>query len=194
MYGWFKGLLAEKAPDHVVVECGGVGYQLNVSLYSYEHLPKQGQEAKVLAHLVVTEDTHTLYGFSSESERSLFRRLVKVSGIGPNTARMILSALPPSELRQAIINADVALLKTVKGIGAKTAQRMVVDLQNELSKEPVDVALQLGGEGAARKEAQTALVALGFSSTVADKALAKVAKGAGELTVEELIKQALKHL
>lgn len=191
MYYHLRGRLVEKSPTYVVVECGGVGYHVNISLSTYSEL---GSDEAVLlyTHLAVREDAMTLYGFISTSERDVFRQLISVSGVGANTARMILSSLLPAEVESAIRSENIALLKGVKGIGAKTAQRIVVDL-----KDKVGLSEELGTVTAAksnRDEAAAALEVLGFSRNAIEKVLAAHLKQDSSANVESLIKNALQKL
>jgi holliday junction DNA helicase RuvA len=189
-----EGKLVVKSPAYVVVDCGGVGYAINISLHTYELL-HQAEHARVHTHLVVKEDSHTLYGFAEEDERQLFLNLISVSGVGANTARMILSSVKPAEVTQAITRGDWALLKSVKGIGPKTAQRIVIDLQDKLKKTegfPGDLINPAGNMGKASEEALAALVMLGFSRSEAEKGLQKVRQQNPGYTVEELVKHTLK--
>lgn len=187
-----NGRLIEKSPTHAVIECGGVGYLVHISLYTFSKLP-DSEACRVFTHLAIREDAHTLYGFIDETERSLFRKLISVSGVGASTGRMILSSMSPGEVSEAIVNGDVKLIQSIKGIGAKTAQRIIVDLQDKISKgdesfEKVDVA-----GNTAKQEALSALSSLGFDKTKAQKTLEKVIKTDGSaLSVEDLIKRALK--
>jgi holliday junction DNA helicase RuvA len=187
-----NGRLIEKSPTHAVIECGGVGYLVHISLYTFSKLP-DAEACKVFTHLAIREDAHTLYGFIDENERALFRKLISVSGVGASTGRMILSSMSPGEVSEAILNGDVKLIQSIKGIGAKTAQRIIVDLQDKISKgedsfEKVDVA-----GNTSKQEALSALSSLGFDKTKAQKTLEKVIKTDGtNQSVEELIKRALK--
>lgn len=195
MIAYLEGKLAIKTPTYVVVDCSGIGYNVNISLHTYEQLPSSGN-VKVLAHLVVKEDSHTLYGFADEDERALFLHLISVSGVGPNTARMILSSMKPFEVRQAITSGNWTLLKSVKGIGPKTAQRLVIDLQDKLSKQSDDQIGVVGGALSSgnkiMEEALAALVMLGFNKNEAEKGLQKIKQLNPNYTLEELIKHTLK--
>ncbi|MES2691573.1 MAG: Holliday junction branch migration protein RuvA [Bacteroidota bacterium] len=196
MIAFVEGKLAVKSPAHVVVDCGGVGYSINISLNTYELL-SQADHARVLTHLVVKEDSHTLYGFAEEDERQLFLHLISVSGVGANTARMILSSVKPIEVKQAITSGNWALLKSVKGIGPKTAQRIVIDLQDRLQKtEGItgDLITAASPANKALEEALAALVMLGFSRNEAEKGLQKVKQQNPNYTVEELVKNTLKYI
>jgi Holliday junction DNA helicase RuvA len=189
-----EGKLVVKSPAYVVVDCGGVGYAVNISLHTYELL-NQAEHARVHTHLVVKEDSHTLYGFAEEDERQLFLHLISVNGVGANTARMILSSIKPAEVTQAITRGDWALLKSVKGIGPKTAQRIVIDLQDKLKKTEGfsgDLITSAGTMSKASEEALAALVMLGFGRAEAEKGLQKVRQQNPAYTVEELVKHTLK--
>ena len=197
MIAHINGQLVEKTPTYVVIDCGGVGYQLHISLNTFARLPETGV-VKLLSHLSIKEDAHVLFGFWDEQERGLFRLLISVNGVGPGTARMILSSLTPSELQTAILSGQVAVLKGVKGIGEKTAQRILIDLKDKVGKsEQAPTAFStLLAHNKVKEEALSALVMLGFARNLAEKAVEKVLKAAGgeEPQVEQLIKQALKNL
>ena len=193
-----RGRLIEKTPTYAVVECAGVGYQVHISLNTYEQL---GSDENVFlnTHMVVREDTQLLYGFARPEERELFLLLLGVSGVGANTARMILSAMNVEDARQAIQSGDVDAMKSVKGIGAKTAQRIIIDLQDKLGALDTGAAVVSGGSAARgnnlRQEALLALTTLGFDRGRCEKTLDQVLKETpGMSTVEELIKHALKRL
>lgn len=191
-----KGVLVEKNPAYVVLEtAGGVGYFIHISLNTFSQL-KEEQQVTLLTHYVVKEDAHVLYGFCEEAERALFRLLISVNGIGPNTACVILSALPPQELVNAIAAQDVRLIQSVKGIGAKTAQRLIIELKDKIAKGAFEVSDNFSTNYNNNKiEALSALVALGFAKNSAEKVLDKIIKAEGaSLTVEDLIKKALKLL
>lgn len=190
MIEYIRGSLTELTPACAVIECGGVGYMLNISLSTFGSL-EGVKETKLLVHEVIREDTHALYGFATEQERSLFRSLIGVSGVGANTARMILSSLPAPELEAVIINGDHARLKNVKGIGAKTAQRIIVDLKDKIKPMGDALVLQpsLGSE--VFDEALSALVMLGFPRPQSQKVLKKIFDITPSIKVEAAIKQAL---
>lgn len=196
MFDFFEGLVAEINPAYVVINCNGVGYQLHISIFTYEQL-KDKQKTKIFAHLSVKEDSHTLFGFSTENERNLFKLLITVNGVGPSTARMVLSSFSPDDITSAIISGNVSLLKSVKGVGPKTAQRIVIDLQDKMGK----VSLQTGGgmkqSGSYQsfEEALKALQALGFARNQAEKALLSVTNNnTVTLSIEDMIKKSLKIL
>lgn len=193
MYDFFSGKVEKITPTDVVINCGGIGYLLNISLNTFEAL-KSKTECKVFAHLIVREDSHTLYGFATESERSLYIKLIGVNGVGPSTARMILSAMSVDDVVSAITNGNIAALKSIKGIGPKAAQRLVVELQDKLGGIGSE-GLQLVAGNASMEEAQEALVALGFTRNTVSKVLIKITKAeSNNLTTEELIKKSLQML
>ncbi len=196
MIAYIQGKLAEKTPTYAVVDCGGVGYMLNISLYTYSALPEINNECKLFTHLAIKEDAHTLYAFSTSSEKQLFRLLISVSGVGASTARMILSAINPKELVSYISSGNANVLQSVKGIGAKTAQRIIIEIKDKVLKTEVEIgetSLQYNNNNT--DEALSALILLGFSKQIAGKAIDKILKTSnGTLTVEELIKQALRIL
>jgi Holliday junction DNA helicase RuvA len=194
MYAYINGKLVFKCPTYVVIDAGGVGYQINISLNTYGSLA-DSEVCKLYTWLHVKEDGHTLYGFHDEGERRLFLHLISVSGIGPNTGRMILSSITPAEIQTAIVKGDVPLIQRIKGIGPKSAQRMILELQDKLKKEGPDSLISMPSHNTAKEEALSALVMLGFSKSVAEKALDSAIKfGTEDLSVEVLIKTALKSL
>jgi len=194
MYAYIDGKLTFKNPAYVVVEAGGVGYHINISLNTYSAL-SDSERCKLYTWLYVKEDAHTLYGFADEGERRLFLHLISVSGIGPNTGRMILSSITPTEIQTAIVTADLPLIQRIKGLGAKTAQRLVLELQDKLKKEGVDSLISMPQHNTVKDEALSALVMLGFAKQTAEKTIDQILKGTeGTLSVEQLIKQALKKL
>lgn len=194
MIAHIEGKLSVKTPTYVVVDCGGVGYSIQVSLHTYEQLGNS-ENVRLLTHLVIKEDSHTLYGFMHDDERQLFTQLISVSGVGPNTARLMLSSLKPADIRQAISEGNWALIKTVKGIGEKTAQKVVIDLKNKVQKSDVAGELSLvSNRNNKIDEALAALTMLGFSKNEAEKALLKTRQQNPEYTVEELVKHTLKIL
>lgn len=194
MYAYIEGKVVFRSPTHVIIDVGGVGYHIHISLNTYSSLP-QIEKCKLYTWLHVKEDAHTLYGFAEEGERRLFLHLISVSGIGPNTGRMILSSITPAEIQTAIVKGDVPLIQRIKGIGPKTAQRMILELQDKLRKEGPDTLIGVPVHHTAKDEALSALVMLGFTRNVAEKALDQALhKAEGNLTVEQLIKIALKSL
>jgi len=188
------GILDEKNPAYAIIDVNGVGYMIHISLTTFSALPDKGI-VRLYTHLAIREDAHTLYGFSTKSEREMFRMLISVSGVGASTARMILSSLNPSEVNEAILSSDVNLLKKVKGIGAKSAQRIIVDLQDKLGKGEISFENLGGSNNTMKNEALSALLVLGVDKKKAESTMDKVLKNANdEVTVEELIKLTLKNL
>jgi Holliday junction DNA helicase RuvA len=193
MYHHLNGKLIEKKPTYAVVECCGIGFYALISLNTYSQLKDEGSQLTLLTHLIVREDAQLLYGFSTDAERELFRHLIQVSGVGPNTALLILSAMGAKELKSVIASGDFLSLKRIKGIGEKTAQRIVIDLQNKVEK--VDTGIFSTPGNTIRNEALSALLLLGFQRMAAEKAIDKVISTSGsDNKVEDLIKQALKLL
>jgi Holliday junction DNA helicase RuvA len=194
MYAYIDGKLAFKSPAFVVIDAGGVGYHINISLNTYSRLG-DAERCKLYTWLHVKEDGHTLYGFADEGERRLFLHLISISGIGPNTGRMMLSSITPEEIRQAIISGNVGLIQRIKGIGPKSAQRIILELQDKLRKEGADTLSVLPLNKTAKDEALSALVTLGFVRSAAEKVIEnELNKNNADLTVEQLIKSALKAL
>lgn len=193
MYEFISGNVLDLTPAYVVIETSGIGYQINISLNTFALLEGKSQTMLYL-HLVVRDDAHLLYGFSSKEERELFRNLITVSGIGANTARVILSSFSPAEIIQAIAQGDVNVLKQVKGIGLKTAQRIVIDLKDKIAKGSADQDIFASSNNTIRQEALSALVMLGFSKTVAEKTITQILKNNPNQTIEGIIKNALKGL
>lgn len=196
MIEYLKGKLAELTPTYCVVECGGVGYGLNITLLDYDFLNtiEREKEVKMYIHESIREDAHELYGFTEKDEREAFRLLIGVSGVGPNTARLILSSLTVSLLQEAISNGNEVPLKSVKGIGGKTAQRIIVDLKDKIKNTGSTLKLSVPVSGAAYDDAAAALVMLGFSLQQSQKALSKVFSKDPTLSTEQAIKLALKML
>lgn len=194
MYDYIKGNVAELTPTYVVLDNHGVGYMINISLNSFNALLHQEDVVKVYVYEAIREDAHLLYGFTERRERELFLSLISVSGVGANTARMILSSLTPSDLEQTIVSENVGILKSVKGIGAKTAERIIVDLKDKI-KLSTDTLLdksQVTSE--VFDEAMSALVMLGFTKQMSQKALKKLFTAEPTITVEQAIKKALKMM
>ncbi len=191
MINHLNGKLVEKNPAFCIIECGGVGYFVNISLHTFSQLGDQ-EAVRLLTHLHITEDAHTLFGFHQEEERKLFRSLITVSGIGCNTARMMLSSMNPSEIENCIAAEDVARLKKIKGIGEKTAQRLVLELKGKIRRES-NVPGMLASLSV-RDEALSALLTLGFQRNTIEASLDKLLKNHPGIGVEEIIRQALKSL
>lgn len=195
MYNYIRGKLDEATPAYAVVDCGGVGYLLEISVNTYSQI-KDLDEVKLLVHEVVREDAHLLMGFYTEAERQMFRLLIGVNGVGAATARIMLSSLTVDELTRAILDQDVKRVQKVKGIGAKTAQRILLELRDKV--DPFATGLPAGSAGAASsgsnaEEALSALVMLGFPKTSAEKVLDKVCGANPGASVEDLIKLTLAH-
>ena len=195
MLSYIKGQITFKNPGFIIVETHGLGYHVNISLHTYATVEKL-EQVKILVHEHIKEDSHTLYGFAAEEERHLFRHLISVSGIGPGTAQLILSTLQPAEVRSAIIGEQVQAFKTVKGIGPKTAKRLILDLKDKLLKENDGAPVTLTpANNTLREEALSALAALAFAKIPVQKALNKIVKTQPDVQkVEELIKLALREL
>jgi Holliday junction DNA helicase RuvA len=194
MYAYFEGKLQEKTPTYAIIDCNGVAYMINISLHTFSKI-KDEERCKLYTHLAVKEDAHTLYGFADKEERALFRHLISVSGVGANTARMMLSSLSPDEIFQAIISANVSLLQSIKGIGTKTAQRIILDLKDKLGKSGGDKEILFVEHNTKREEALSALILLGFNKNSVEKILDKILRAESSgITVEHLIKSALKSL
>ena len=188
-----QGRLVEKNPTDVVIDCNGVGYLLNISLHTFSQLPTS-ENVKLFTHLSIREDAHTLYGFSSLAEREIFRLLISVSGIGASTARTMLSSLSPDQVREAIAAEDVATIQSVKGIGAKTAQRAILDLKDKILKVYGLEDVSLISSNTNKNEALSALETLGFARKQAEKVCEKIVQQDPQASVESIIKQALKNL
>lgn len=193
MIEFISGRLVEKNPAYAVIDCNGVGYYLNISLHTFSQLPSD-EACKLYTHVAIREDAHTLYGFADHFERQLFRLLISVSGVGASTARVILSSLNPVEVQEAIANADVNLLKSIKGIGAKSAQRIIVDLKDKIAKAENEVDISFQSSNTTKDEALSALDVLGFNRNAAEKAIDKLLRSGDSFSVEELVKNALKNL
>ncbi len=193
MYEFITGDIVERTPTYIVLETGNVGYYINISLHTYTLLPGQNP-CQLFIHQIVREDAHILFGFISRDEREVFRQLISVSGIGANTARLILSSLGPAEVQQAVNESNVALLQGIKGIGAKSAQRIIVDLKGKIGTLSETDHLFPEKSNTLRDEALSALVNLGFTRKTVEKVLDQVLRGDEEHSVEELIKEALKKL
>jgi Holliday junction DNA helicase RuvA len=194
MYAYIDGKLVFKSAAFVVIDVGGVGYHINISLNTYSRLGNS-EKCKLFTWLHVKEDAHTLYGFADEGERRLFLHLISISGIGPNTGRMMLSSITPEEIQNAIISGNVSLIQRIKGIGPKSAQRIIWELQDKLRKEGPDTLSVVPVNKTAKDEALSALVMLGFARAAAEKVIEQeINRNNEELTVEQLIKFALKSL
>ncbi len=194
MYEYIDGKLVYKTPAYVVLETGGIGYHINISLNTFT-LIKEQERCKLYTWLHIKEDGHTLYGFADEGERRLFLHLISVNGIGPGTGRMMLSSISPAEIEEAIIVGNINQIKAIKGIGPKTAQRLIIELQDKLKKSGTGTLITIPQTTTEKEEALSALVTLGFVKNTAEKAVEGAIKSADKkLSVEEIIKIALKSL
>lgn len=195
MIEYIRGEIVELTPTRLIMECGGIGYELNISLNTYSAFNGKAS-GKIYVLEVIREDAHLLFGFADKAERELFIQLNSVSGVGPNTARMILSSLPPAELIQVIATKNETALTAVKGIGLKTAQRILIDLKNKV--KPIEgvgaLPTSSSGDSAVVEEATAALVMLGFQKAASQKAVLSILKGSPALPVEQVIKTALRML
>lgn len=193
MIAHINGRLVEKTATYVVIECSGVGYQLSISLNTYSKLG-EGESCKLHTEFIVREDAQLLYGFKELSEKRLFQLLISVSGVGPATAMLVLSSAEAEEIQQAILSENAAWFKGVKGIGPKSAQRIIIDLKDKISKENIGANISVSLNNTIKDEALSALVNLGFQKNQAEKFIVKILKENNELKVEDVIKQALKGL
>ena len=193
MIDYIKGTITRITPTFLTLETGGIGYFINISITTFSKLEGKS-EYKVLVHEVIREDSHQLFGFADSEERDIFRLLISVTGVGANTARMMLSSITPGEIEKAILGSDVDVLKSVKGIGLKTAQRIIVDLKDKLGKQAGSGEIFGFADNTKREEALSALVMLGFAKSAVSKVLDKIVREEKILTVEDMIKRALKNL
>lgn len=193
MISHIQGRLVEKNPTDVVIDCNGVGYVINISLHTFSELPTS-ESVKLFTHLIVREDAHILYGFSGVAEREIFRLLISVSGVGPSTARTMLSSLAPEQIVDAIVTNDLKTIQSAKGIGAKTAQRLVLDLKDKILKVYGLSSISSETSNTSKNEALSALETLGFARKQAEKVCDSIVKENPQATVEMIIKLALKKL
>jgi Holliday junction DNA helicase RuvA len=193
MIAHIQGRLVEKTPTEVIIDCNGVGYHINISLHTYSLLP-DSESLKLFIFLQIREDAHTLYGFVEKQERELFKLLLSVSGVGASTARTMLSSLAPSQIIQAIASNDVGTMQSMKGIGAKTAQRIILDLKEKVLKVYNLDEVSVVESNTNKDEALSALEVLGFARKAAEKVIDKIVRETPNSSVENLIKQALKNL
>jgi Holliday junction DNA helicase RuvA len=194
MYAYIDGKLVFKSPAYVVIDAGGVGYHINISLNTFSKLG-DAERCKLYVWQHVKEDGHTLYGFFDEGEKRLFLHLISVSGIGPNTGRMMLSSITPQEIQAAIVQGNVTQIQRIKGIGPKSAQRVILELQDKLRKDGPDTLTSMPANNTVKDEALSALVMLGFARNAAEKVIdVELGRNNDNLTVEQLIKYALKTL
>ena len=193
MIDYIKGTITQMTPTFITLETGGIGYFINISVSTFSKLESK-TEVRILIHEVIREDSHQLFGFADSSERDIFRLLISVTGVGANTARMMLSSISPEEIEKAILGSDVSILKSVKGIGLKTAQRIIVDLKDKVGKHAGSGEIFTFSDNTSREEALSALVMLGFARSAVSKVLDKIVREEKNLTVEDMIKRALKNL
>lgn len=193
MIAHLQGKLVEKSPTQIIIDCGGVGYHVNISLHTYSLLPNT-DFIKVYTHLQIKEDAHTLFGFMEKSEREIFRLLLSVSGIGASIARTMLSSLDPKQITNAIASADVITIQSIKGIGSKTAQRVILDLKEKVLKLYDLDEVSMSQSNTNRDEALSALEVLGFVRKTSEKIIEKIVKEDPDASVESIIKKALKNL
>ncbi len=188
-----QGKLVEKNPSYVIIDCNGIGYFINITINTYEKIPSE-EHLKLFIHLIIREDSHTLYGFYDVVEREMFKLLINVNGVGPSTARMVLSKLTPKEFQKAVVTNDVGVVKSVKGIGPKSAQRIIIELKDKLDKDLDINNLSLPVENKIKEEALNALEVLGFTKKQIEKVIDSFLKKDPTISVEELIKQTLKKI
>jgi len=193
MIAHLQGKLVEKSPTHVVIDCGGVGYHVNISLHTFSLLPAT-DFIKLFTHLQIKEDAHTLFGFVEKSEREIFKLLLSVSGIGASIARTMLSSLDPKQITNAIGSGDLVTIQSIKGIGSKTAQRVILDLKEKVLKLYDLDEVSMSQSNTNRDEALSALEVLGFVRKASERIVEKIVKEAPDSSVEYIIKQALKNL
>lgn len=193
MITFVEGQITQKSPTELILNCNGIGYLLNISLHSYSLIPESGS-VRVLTHLHIKEDGHSLFGFAQEEEREMFRLLISVSGVGTQTARTVLSSLSPDQLQQAIMTEDVKRIQTVKGIGTKTAQRVILDLKDKVSRLAFGGELSPGSSNTRKEEALSALEVLGYARKQAEHVVNRSLEANADLGVEDIIKFALKNL
>jgi Holliday junction DNA helicase RuvA len=188
-----RGRLLEKNPTHIVVDCNGIGYEVNISLHTFSRL-KGEEQITIYTHLQVKEDSHTLYGFMEKAERLVFRQLLSVSGIGANTARMMLSSLTPEQVVEAISTEDLDTIQSVKGIGKKTAQRVILDLKDKIRSSEEYSEIVNTPSNSNKEEALSALETLGYTRKQSGKIISKICNNNPDANVEDIIKLALKNL
>jgi len=193
MIGYLKGNLAFKDPTFVIMDVHGVGYEVKISLYTFSKI-KDLESCLLYTHFYVKEDAQTLFGFSDKEEKSIFLQLISINGVGPNTALMINSSLTVGELKNAIVNEEVGVIQKVKGIGSKTAHRIILELKDKIKKEGYDVGTAMVGSNSLRHEALSALLTLGINKNMAEKGVDRILKNLGnDISLEDLIKSVLKQ-
>ncbi|HTE31169.1 MAG TPA: Holliday junction branch migration protein RuvA [Chryseolinea sp.] len=196
MIAFLKGKLVHQEPTQVIIDVNGIGYQVSISLFTFSQIKDQ-ENIMLHTHLTIREDAHLLFGFSTEAEKKLFQMLISVNGVGPSTAMVMLSYMGSNELKSAIVSEDAVTLQSIKGIGGKTAQRVIIDLRDKLKKESWEESqpsISLGPHNTMRREALSALLTLGLSKAIAEKSVdAALKKSGNTITLEDLVKQALKN-
>jgi Holliday junction DNA helicase RuvA len=196
MIAFLRGKLVQRDPTHVLIDVNGIGYHVNISLQTYSAVKEQ-ENIHLFTHLTIREDAHILFGFAAEDEKKLFQQLISVSGVGPSTAIVMLSYMNSQELKQAIVKEDAASLQAIKGIGGKTALRVIIELKDKLKKESweeIQPSISTSPYNTMKKEALSALLTLGLPKAVAEKSIDTVLKKSGNtITLEDLVKQALKN-
>jgi Holliday junction DNA helicase RuvA len=193
MYEYVEGRIIEKTPTFIVIETGNIGYFINISLNTFARIPEK-DHCRLFLHQIIREDAHLLFGFIDKQEREIFRQLLSVSGIGANTARLILSSLTPDEIIKAINEDNVYILKSIKGIGIKTAQRIIVDLKGKVGKEAELAEIFKTESNTIQEESLSALVHLGFTKSAVEKVVRQILIEKKDQTVEDVVKEALKRL
>lgn len=193
MIAYLKGKLVQKEPTQVIVDVNGVGYSVSISLHTFSAIKDQ-ENIQLSTHLQVREDAHILFGFATAQEKAMFQNLISVNGVGPSTAMTVLSYMPPAELREAILREDAAALQSIKGIGGKTALRLILELKDKLRKDGGESGQSLLPHNTVRNEALSALMTLGIAKAAAEKSVDTLLKKSGNnISLEELVKQALKN-
>ena len=188
-----NGKLVEKNPTHLVIDCHGVGYEVHISLYTFGQIPDQ-ENVRVYTHLQIREDAHQIFGFYTPQERSLFRLLIGVSGIGASTARSMLSSMEPLQIQQAVLQEDINTIKSIKGIGLKTAQRLILELKDKIQQSDIAAEIPAVLGNTTKEEALSALEVLGYARKASEKIVDQLIQAAPESSVEQLIKGALNKL
>jgi Holliday junction DNA helicase RuvA len=193
MYDYIEGRIIEKTPTYVVIDAGNIGFFVNISVNTFTRIPEK-DHCRLFLHQIIRDDAHLLFGFIDKQERGIFRYLISVSGIGANTARLILSSLTPDDIVRAINEGNVYLLKSIKGIGIKTAQRIIVDLKGKVGKEAEMAEIFKTESNTIQEESLSALVHLGFAKSVVEKVISQILIEKKDQTVEDVVKEALKRL
>ena len=188
-----QGKLVEKNPTHLVIDCQGVGYEVHISLHTYSQIPDQ-ENVRVYTHLQIREDAHQIFGFYTAQERSLFRLLISVSGIGASTARSMLSSMEPTQIQQAVMQEDLNTIKSIKGIGLKTAQRLILELKDKISRSDLGAEIPAVLNNTSKEETLSALEVLGYTRKASEKIVDQLIQASPDSSVEQLIKGALNKL